>query len=201
MSVFRISTQMKRSRKPSADLNPFILVSIRYQGLLTTKFLPTIRTTDTQLQFPVTRGDMGRKCCHYNPYHPGSKVLLGRTNKRAAAKGHISVASLVANPTPSRWLEEPGFTAPNGRNSMTSFDVGCHNLWLCFSGHVEFAIDTFSWRIEPKCLVDDVSCGYGTGTWPAFLKACLGRVSKKVAKDLFPFNLDPLTKCHLDKTE
>ncbi|KAK3170848.1 hypothetical protein OEA41_002932 [Lepraria neglecta] len=192
---------MKRLTKPSADLNPFILVSIRYQRLLTTKFLPTIRTTDTQLQFPVTRGDMGRKCCHYDLYHLRSKVLLGRTNKRAAAKGHISVASLVANPAPPRWLEEPGFTAPNGRNPMTSFDVGSHNLRVRFSGHVEFAIDTFSWRIEPERLVDDVSCGYGTGTWPAFLKACLGWVGKKVAKDLFPFGLDPLTKCHLHRTE
>lgn len=84
---------------------------------------------------------------------------------------------------------------------MTSLDVGSHNLQIRFSGHVEYAIDTFGWRIEPERLVDDVSYGYVTGTWPAVLKACLGRVSEKVAEDLFPFGPRPLAKCHLDETE
>ena len=84
---------------------------------------------------------------------------------------------------------------------MTSLDVGSHNLWIRFSGHVEYAIDTFGRRIEPKRLVDDVSCGYITGTWPAVLKACLGWVSKKVAEDFFLFGPRPLARCHLDETE
>ena len=152
-------------------------------------------------QLPVTRSDVSHKCCHYNPYHPRPEVLLGRTNKRAATKGHESVASLIANLAPPRWLEEPGVTAPNGRNPMTSLDVGSHNLRIRFSGHVEFAIDTFGWRIESERLVDDVSCGYDAGMWPAVLKACLGRVSEKVAEDLFPFDSRLLAKCHLDETE
>jgi len=165
------------------------------------QFLPAIRIIHTQLQFPVVSSDMGHKCYHYDPYHPRSEVLLGRINKRAAAKGHKSVTSLVTNLAPPRWPEDPGVIAPNSRNPMTSFNVGSHNLRVPFFGHVEFAIDTFGGRIEAERLVDDVSCGYDTGIRPTFLKACLGRVSEEVGKNLFSFSFRALAKCHLDETK
>ena len=191
----------KRSRKPFTNLNPFIVVSIRYQRLFAFKFLPTIRTTHTQLQFPVVSSDMSCKCCHYDPYHPRSEILLGRTNKRAAAKGHKGVTSLVANLAPPRGPEDQGVVAPNGRNAMSSLNVGSHNLRSPFSGQMEFAMDTFGWRIEAECLVDDVSCGWDIWIRPTFLKACLGRISEKVDKDLCPFHPCILAKYYLDETK
>ena len=106
----------KRSRKPFTNVNPFVVVSIRHHGLFASKFLPAIRTTHTQLQFPVVSSDMSCQCCHYDPYHPRSEVLLGRTNKRATVKGHKGLASLVANLAPPRWPEDQGVVAPDGRN-------------------------------------------------------------------------------------
>lgn len=87
---------------------------------------------------------MSHKCCHYNPYHPRPEVLLSRTNKRAVTKGYKSVASLIANLAPPRWLKEPEVTVLNGRNPITSLDISSHNLRIRFSSHMEFAIDTFN---------------------------------------------------------